>query len=395
MRATLKIKVEHLSLRHNLDLYNSLQVDKLVRMVAERLEIETISLNDIIADREGYILAYLSNENQEVVNVYWDDFTVYHGKTNVVSTQDYYPFGLTFNSYERTASTPNKYKYNGKELQEETGLYDYGARYFDPAIARFINIDPASDNYQSWTPYHYVMNNPIIFIDPTGMLTELFNENGKKIGVDENGVDGNIAIVTNKKEVKRVKENTKNGTHTESSTLNSTVNLPSAYVRGEMGIAVENANKPNAAAGDNQGGFHEEGGIFGADSDGNEKVIHAQPGQAAQPGQDQYASVDVFSGETATNNLSTVEGTFHTHPSGTNAAGSFDQEPSNFIDNQTGQRIGDIPTAQSQSNPSSVTHVRGNHYVLGTGDNKVRIYNRSGTIATFPLKKFTTIGIKK
>lgn len=41
MRVTLKIKVEHLSIRHNLDLYNSLQVDKLIRLVAERLEIGT------------------------------------------------------------------------------------------------------------------------------------------------------------------------------------------------------------------------------------------------------------------------------------------------------------------------------------------------------------------
>ena len=111
----------------------------------------------------------------------------------------YTPFGGSFNNYERTASVPNRYKYNGKELQKETGLYDYGARYFDPAIARFINIDPAADNYQSWTPYHYVMNNPIIFIDPTGMFTELFNENGKKIGEDENGNDGNISIITDKK----------------------------------------------------------------------------------------------------------------------------------------------------------------------------------------------------
>jgi len=145
--------------------------------------------------------------------------------------------------------------------------------------------------------------------------------------------------------------------------------------------------------GDTQGGFHEEGGIFGTDANGNEKVIHAQPGQVATPGQDAFASVDVFSGETPDNSLSTIQGTFHTHPSGTNSAGSFNQNPSDFVHN--GERIGDIPSAQSQADPTSSRHVTGNHYVLGTGDNKVRVYNGSGTIATFPLKQFLSIGIKK
>lgn len=66
MRVTLKIKVEHLSLRHNLDLYNSLQVDKLVRMVAERLEIGTsiiaAALMDLIDLLEAYRLAEKEKE---------------------------------------------------------------------------------------------------------------------------------------------------------------------------------------------------------------------------------------------------------------------------------------------------------------------------------------------
>lgn len=74
MRVTLKIKVEHLSIRHNLDLYNSLQVDKLIRMVAERLEVGTsiiaAALMDLIDLLEAYRLeekereALASNQNQ-------------------------------------------------------------------------------------------------------------------------------------------------------------------------------------------------------------------------------------------------------------------------------------------------------------------------------------------
>ncbi len=63
-----------------------------------------------------------------------------------------------------------KYKYNGKEWQDELGLnmYDYGARNYDPAIGRFMNMDALSDRYVGLSNYSYTYNNPILFIDPDG-----------------------------------------------------------------------------------------------------------------------------------------------------------------------------------------------------------------------------------
>ncbi|MGK6353522.1 RHS repeat-associated core domain-containing protein, partial [Parapedobacter sp. DT-150] len=80
---------------------------------------------------------------------------------------DYYAYGLSHEG-RLVASPENNYLYNGKELQEELGLYDYGARFYDPVIGRWGTVDPLAGKYPSISGYNYALNNPISVIDPDG-----------------------------------------------------------------------------------------------------------------------------------------------------------------------------------------------------------------------------------
>ncbi len=79
------------------------------------------------------------------------------------------PFGETMAEQLGTSYYKSPYKFNGKELDEETGLYYYGARYYNPKTSLWLSVDPLAEKYPGVNPYTYCMGNPINLVDPTGM----------------------------------------------------------------------------------------------------------------------------------------------------------------------------------------------------------------------------------
>jgi RHS repeat-associated protein len=96
-------------------------------------------------------------------------FKMMSGTATIIQENHFYPFGMEMDGVYVAGN--NKYRFNGKELNEDFGLewYDFGARWFDPAIGRWNAVDPLAENYFPLSTYNYVANNPIILIDPNGM----------------------------------------------------------------------------------------------------------------------------------------------------------------------------------------------------------------------------------
>lgn len=106
-----------------------------------------------------YLTDHLGN-NRVVVNA----------SGTVIQKNHYYPFGTAFAENTTDEQKKQPYKYNGKELDQMHGLnlYDYSARYYESPVGRFTSVDPLAEKYYSESPYAYVSNNPLKYIDPTG-----------------------------------------------------------------------------------------------------------------------------------------------------------------------------------------------------------------------------------
>ena len=81
---------------------------------------------------------------------------------------EYVPFGEVFIE-ERNNTWNTPYLFNAKELDEETGMYYYGARYYDPRLSLWMSCDPLGEKEARFSSYNFVSNNPLNRIDPIGL----------------------------------------------------------------------------------------------------------------------------------------------------------------------------------------------------------------------------------
>ena len=98
----------------------------------------------------------------------------------VMQVNHYYPYGGLMTDPRHTiassVASDSRYRFTGKELSEESGEYDFGARYLDPIPGRFTTLDPLAEKYYNLSPYTYCIGNPIRLVDPNGMDIYLYDK---------------------------------------------------------------------------------------------------------------------------------------------------------------------------------------------------------------------------
>jgi RHS repeat-associated protein len=100
------------------------------------------------------------------------------------------PFGESMAEQNSQSYYKTPFKFNGKELDESTGLYYYGARYYDPSLSIWMSVDPLAEEFPNFSPYNYTMNNPINMVDPDGRAAQ----SGKDV-YELNGNSGDICLI--------------------------------------------------------------------------------------------------------------------------------------------------------------------------------------------------------
>jgi len=144
---------------------------------------------NLYISQDGYMETFVVNETAE--DVWFDNFMVMSTTSLVVQETHFDPWGLELTGlgFQAGGLNENRYFYQGKELINDLNLniYDFHARGYDPVIGRTWQLDPMAESYYPWSPYAWVMNNPLKYMDPTGMFSTHTDEEGNVVAVYDDG----------------------------------------------------------------------------------------------------------------------------------------------------------------------------------------------------------------
>ncbi len=122
---------------------------------------------------------YLQKDSKYVPTAIETAIKIFSNQLEVLSFQDYYPYGLSMRGYEQNYSRYNTFQGEYAEREPETGLGQFEVRNYSSIVGRWLNVDP---NKQHNSPYLAMRNNPISFVDPDGRDDIYYNRQGLEIG---------------------------------------------------------------------------------------------------------------------------------------------------------------------------------------------------------------------
>ena len=149
---------------------------------------------------------------------------------NIAQHVEYIPYGEVFVE-ERNSQFSTNFLFNAKELDNETGLYYYGARYLDPTGAMWLSVDPMWEKNIDANPYNYCHGNPVVLVDPDGMDDYGLDDGGKIYFIKETDQKNTDKVYSDYKK--------RSGRHSE-----NFVEIPSGILKkNENGEFSDDANK--------------------------------------------------------------------------------------------------------------------------------------------------------
>ncbi|MBP5524612.1 MAG: RHS repeat-associated core domain-containing protein [Paludibacteraceae bacterium] len=302
---------------------------------------------------------------------------------NIAQHIEYIPYGEVFVE-ERNSQFSTNFLFNAKELDNETGLYYYGARYLDPTGAMWLSVDPVF--HAGTSPYAYCLGNPVKMVDPDGRDEIYYREDGSEISRIRRNEDVKYVLRTQQTTDQMYRECSpkERGNSDPISAMNAFYGemMISEICRGNETYDIEDVRQHYFIEAYNQGQFDAAMNFIGDDgtggrSDNNNReysfdLDRNEVRQGNKYVQNGYKAIRTFIGPVrdASKNerIETEHRNNHTHPSGVGSEGHKWQQ---------------APSATDIENSNMIIR-----RVFGMRSKTIYLFNREGVKATIPFSVY-------